>query len=441
MKTFSKIEINTDLDNIIPYLEDVHPNPFANILKSEFEEKINFAKNNVFNNMSLLDFYFLAAPIVSSLKDGHTGLDFPIDVLKELNPFVFPFKLSFRNNKIYSLDNQKSIPADAEIIRINNQDSSEIIKSLNSLISAENEHFKLNLLSKYFYDFFEYKEEYIVEYLYKNEIKNIILKGIRFKKIIENEKQPNSTKKEYYSYSFIENNTALFNFNSFVDYEKFVVFLKDMFQEFNDRNVQNVIIDIRENGGGNSLLGEELLQYISNKNFFSYGIEITKYSEKRKDFYDNVMREGVLSYLTEKEYKNLFKYKNGTLIIDKEFEEIKLRENRLRFKGKVFLLTSNYTFSSATDFAYNFQFLNIGKVIGEKTGGSIVSFGDVITTTLPETNMNLYISHREFYPYGTTEKDRRPVKPEYEIESEKALDFTINLIEKQKINLTSARSK
>ena len=431
MKTFSKIQIISDLDNIIPYLEEVHPNPFTCITKNEFAEKIELVKNNIFDNMTLLDFYFLAAPIVSSLKDGHTGISFPVEYFKELNPLIFPIKVDFKNNKLLVREKQ-TIPFGAEILSINNKNINQIIKNLLPLISGENDSFRFILFSGMFNSLFEYKDSYSIDYFYNNERKQVNLKGIKFPELIKNKEQKSKGKTENYSYKFTSNNIAIFDFKAFVDNEKFVPFLKEMFQKIKDRGVQNLIIDIRKNGGGNSQLTTELMQYISKTPFQQFGKTIVKYSGKRKEFYDNVMRNDILSYMTDKEYQELFKHKIGSIDIEKEGELIKLKDNKLRFSGNVYLLTSNYSFSSATDLAYTFQNFKVGKIIGEKTGGNIVTFGDIIYTYLPETNTKLYISHKEFYGYKATEKDRRPVKPDYEVESKKALEFALNLIDNTK---------
>lgn len=56
----------------------------------------------------------------------------------------------------------------------------------------------------------------------------------------------------------------------------------------------------------------------------------------------------------------------------KEF--IKPRPKRERYSGKVWLLTSHYTFSSAVELAWVFNYLNLGTLVGEETGGAVSFF-------------------------------------------------------------------
>ena len=97
----------------------------------------------------------------------------------------------------------------------------------------------------------------------------------------------------------------------------------------------------------------------------------------------------------------------------------------MRYKGNIYLLTSTYTFSSASDFAWCFKYFNMGRLVGEETGGYIVCFGDIIYTSLPVSKLQLTISHKEFYGYGATESESHGVIPDYKVNAEDALDYTI----------------
>ncbi len=73
----------------------------------------------------------------------------------------------------------------------------------------------------------------------------------------------------------------------------------------------------------------------------------------------------------------------------------------------------------------------MGKIIGEETGGWIIHYGDVIKATLPNSKLNLTISHKLWYEIGATENDFNGTVPDIYVPSEKALDYTLDLIKKQ----------
>lgn len=110
---------------------------------------------------------------------------------------------------------------------------------------------------------------------------------------------------------------------------------------------------------------------------------------------------------------------------------LQLRDNPLRFNGNVYLLTSNYTFSSATDFAWAFKYFRTGIIVGKETGGSTVCFGDLVGQILNNTKLKFGISWKKFYGYGASDEDVTGVIPDYQVDPKKAMDFTINLIKQR----------
>ncbi len=111
---------------------------------------------------------------------------------------------------------------------------------------------------------------------------------------------------------------------------------------------------------------------------------------------------------------------------------IQLRENKNRFKGNTYLLTSHMTFSSAASFSWAFKYFKMGTVIGEETGGIAVCFGDIINQVHPNTKIEYSGSHKKFYHYGATESDTHGTIPDFTIPEKDALDFAMDLIMKRK---------
>jgi hypothetical protein len=69
-------------------------------------------------------------------------------------------------------------------------------------------------------------------------------------------------------YSFTlwpEQQAAFFSFNHMDNLPAFESFLDSMFTTLHQQKTENLIIDMRQNGGGNSALGEALFRYITDK--------------------------------------------------------------------------------------------------------------------------------------------------------------------------------
>ena len=124
--------------------------------------------------------------------------------------------------------------------------------------------------------------------------------------------------------------------------------------------------------------------------------------------------------------------RNGIKTINRGSRMIKLKKNDLRFDGNVYLLISHRTFSSAASFSWAFKYFEMGTVIGEESGGMAVCFGDIIHQQLPYSKINYWVSYKKFYMYGATDENNHGTIPHYIVPSENAMDYTIELIQKQK---------
>jgi C-terminal processing protease CtpA/Prc len=269
-----------------------------------------------------------------------------------------------------------------------------------------------------------------VKFKFNNTVSTKIIPSITFadlRKVLQAKKQPTiNTEKPIPDYSLIlkkELKTAIIDFRYFNDEAKFKVFIDSTFDVIKKDKIENIIIDIRENGGGNSLVGDQLFKYISKEKFTQFGKTIIKYSQLQKDFYKVNCEDDSTNCET---YNYLKKQENGkTEVIE---NENLISPNTNQFNGKIFLLTSLKTFSSASTFAQCFKNYKMGTIVGEETGGWIVAYGDKITTTLPVTNLTITISQKKFYTVGATDKDFHGIIPDIKINSENALDFTLKKI-------------
>jgi hypothetical protein len=374
------------------------------------------------------------------LNDGHTAVAYPDTELGKLNPFFFPFnpKIS-KDGKLFAPENQTELPQNAEIVSINEIPSKQIVDKLVGSISGESKSLRLSHLGKSFVErfgaFYGFKTSYLINYKLGKDRETTTISGIKLSDLLSSIQKKRLTTKNknssrFYEYKTVNNGkTGIIDFKSFTDLNLFTHFLDTVFTQIKQDQTKNLIIDLRNNDGGHSALGNELFQYISKVPFAQSGKIIVKYSKIRAQSYLELRNTGLMKNLTDSAFNRYVAPKYGT--IETSFEKLhRLRENPLRFNGNVYILTSSQTFSSASDFAWCFQHFNMGKVIGEVTGGYIVCFGDLIRTTLPVTKLPITISQRESYGYGATSKEKHGVFPDYKVDADNALDFTLKLIDK-----------
>jgi len=420
-----------DIDTLFSTIEKVHPDMYAVYPKQKLEQDIEKVKSEIKPSGDIFYFYKEVAPLVVNLGDGHTNLFppfFPPFLVPEdfANFLLFPFSVKvtypdeiIRVQKDYT--KQNIIPIGAQITSINNIKADSIVQEMMNYSTGEKEFYRIDKLELAFTPLMciLYQDSvFDIDYLFNQGKHSVQVKGISHKERYENQRQNSNEDNKSYTFSTLpDKNIGIIEFNECIDLDRFKVFLDSTFQVLQKENIGNLIIDVRKNGGGESSLGEELCQYISPVPFAQYDKTITKYSD-------------ILKQYKKTKYNQETTNPNGIEIYNSEM--IKLRENPLRYKGNVFLLISHHTFSAASDFSWNFKYFKMGTIVGEETGGMNVCFGDMISLQLPNTGLFYGISYKKWYSYGATDDDIHGTLPDYNVEAENALDFTIDLITQRK---------
>ncbi|HEV7381957.1 MAG TPA: S41 family peptidase [Dyadobacter sp.] len=441
-KKYDPQKLKSDIDSLVKFIEDTHPDPYYRYPKDSFYRDIADVKRQITKPLSTLSFYQLIEPVLVRLEDGHTDLAMPLSEFYTLypNPFRIPVRLKFSVKKPYIsyqgpilADLDIPIPVNGEILSINNIASKTIISDIMKMTSGESQEFRLAFGSSFFQlhlkQLYNIDSSYTITYASGQGIKKIALAGISDKEF--NARKPKesqaSPSQAPYSLRLVDSlNTAIIDFRSFEGKPSFLHFADSTFSLLKDQKVDKLIIDLRSNLGGDSEVGDEFIQYFVQSDFNQYTKVVTKYSRLQKERYKN----NANTDRNSSAYEVMMNKKNGSIEVE-EYPLIKRKELANRFDGQLFVLTSPFTFSSAADFTQAIHHYKLGKVVGQETGGLIVSFGDIITTHLPVTNMELTISHNLYYNMGAKETDFRGVIPDHQVEYRDALKFTLDLIKRK----------
>ena len=432
MTNISREQMIQDIEILFSTINAVHPDMYAVYPKEQLDKDIERVKSKLEPSGNIFYFYKQVAPLVASLGDGHTSV-YPLlnflypDLWEIVNIQLFPFSVKITYpDKVISVQNdhtqtQNTIPIGAQITSINNRQANDIVQEMMNYVSGEKDFYRVDRLKELFSPliYILYGDSiFDIEYVINQEKYSIQVKGVSYLEISEiSEKEMLDNP---YIFSILpDKNIGIIEFNSFIDIDRFKLFLNSTFQVLQKENIENLIIDLRKNDGGDSSLGDELFQYISLVPFSQYGKTIVKYSDIQRKRYKN---RGEIS---------IPKNRNGIKIYENK-KLTRLKRNKLRYNGNVYLLTSHSTFSSAASFSWAFKYFKMGTIVGEETGGMALGFIDMIPQKLPNSGLRYGISHKKFYFYGATDENTHGTLPDYEVEAEKALDFTIDLIIRKK---------
>jgi len=279
--------------------------------------------------------------------------------------------------------------------------------------------------------------------------------GERLKRLIEDNEGPKADaqyvpaprKKEYtgpYSYHFFpECDTCLIVINWFGmpdEVKQYAKQFRETFKAIRKKGVTNLVIDARENRGGCGLAGDELLRYLASKPFRQIErIElriVPAFFELCEQYGLNINKVMADEYgIDLQDLKAKGEYKPG-IIVTGEGQFKKPHPPSSRFKGSIYLLISEPTFSSGSNFAAAVKYFAIGTLVGQETSGKKDHYGEIVPIQLPNSRLNGQISTAHFITAGGME-DSGGVKPDYEVRQkpedaakgvDTVLEFTLNLI-------------
>ena len=417
----SREQAEFDIRALVYGLSEIHPDIYSVCEQAVFHRAVNDAVKGLPDSISIPELYLVAAPLVAMIGDGHTNLGFPFnDVFTPELPRR-PYHIEILGDRsmrcVASLDDR--IPAGSEIVAVNGRSRDEILDSMLPYVAGEREHFRLARLDGVYsgLDYLLYPaDSYTVEFRRPGAKKTEVVTcpAITNDELLKRCPDPRKNRKRKPDYTYRidgKEGVAVMDFRSFRDQERMGQFADSMFRELREKNIRDLVIDIRENGGGNSNVGDSLLRYISPIPYIQFDkslVRVTPLSAR-------MMRHDATPGLY------FFEADSAEYVMPRTPAEG-------HYDGRVWLLTSNYTFSSAADFSWAFKETGCGTVIGEETGGMNVCYGDILSYRMPVSRLRASVSYKRFWQFRADENDIHGTLPDVAVPAADALDTALRLI-------------
>jgi C-terminal processing protease CtpA/Prc len=203
--------------------------------------------------------------------------------------------------------------------------------------------------------------------------------------------------------NFLADGVAYLNARTFdYDLEKYKTLLADAFTRIKSAGADKLIIDVRENGGGNSRLGNALIDMFNAKPYRTFA---NKW--KRSVLFAETVKEDPLLYTNAEKY---LAARPGEILLNEQ-EIINPSVNPLRFGGLVYVLSGEKTFSSGLMFLGLVKDNGLAKIFGEETNEPACHFGEVMRFKLPHSGLRAGVSVKSWVSPGGC-KGTRVVVPD-----------------------------
>ncbi|PLX20081.1 MAG: hypothetical protein C0599_09740 [Salinivirgaceae bacterium] len=398
---FSKSELLEDFHELYKSAIQIHPKLASKEFLNEFTRLYELQKDRIEDSLNLNEFYLIAAPLLASLNDAHTNVIIPnkprIQYMLHNNGLSFPFDISIRSDSIflkYYFGNEIFNYNESESVQsINGIANSELLKQMRSLTGAKKRSIQNRTIERYFRSYlwmiWGFEDDY--DLVFQDDSK-LNISGVDNDTFLQNR-----IPKDLANYSLKVDSLqkiAFLKIKSFAHLESFVPFVDSAFLAIQKTNCNKLVIDVRENMGGRSIVVDSLMNFLTQQTYAQYKSIKLRVSEPLKAYY------------AKRPYKlKSINYPNDT-IIAVSGKEIQPHYKSSKFKGGLYVWVSARTFSAASTFAGLIKHLGIGKIVGEETGGTIGYYGDFWFQKLPNTQMTYYISPKEFVQFGGDDLDK-----------------------------------
>ncbi|WP_162902973.1 S41 family peptidase [Taibaiella koreensis] len=464
----SKAKLYQDFDLMVSSLKEAHTGLYWYNSRPAFDSICNARRALIRDGMNALRYYNIIAPVVASTREGHTytRLGDQASAFMVFSATYFPFHIKFLNSLPYIINDLGAIKVKGLVLsRINGVPMDEIMKRFLSLEPSDG----FNMTSKYrwieengklstYYAYsFPTVGHFTIEVSDPSTGQKQVFSGIpsvtynsfakSYRETVGN--IPNATYTVPASLKFDSTaHSAILTFNSFASDEydavkmEFHQFVKDAFAQIRQQGVTHLIIDIRNNGGGDEGFEDYLLSFLISKDYTKY--RYVQASSFSYSFYNNSDYKFDWQKLEKMLKGEHYLDKDGSILRKPGIEEHEKPQTN-PYTGDLYILTSGLTYSGGAEFATLAKNYTKAIFIGEETGGGYYgnTSGNRIVLKLPNSQLRIGIPLLKFVlntpdesvPFGHGVIPDYPLQPtiaQYLRGDDAEMGFAKDLISKKK---------
>lgn len=380
---FTPTQLKADLQSLRDFIDATHPDISHSASPQQLEQAFASIENSLTKPMTANEFWHKTAKLNPLFNDAHWSVNLPeadtdMQQLIKKTGGVFPLEVHMRPDgelTVLALAGGGETPwRGATIESINGVLAPVLSRQLLALRHGDTPLNRANLLGPsfqlYYASVFGSPAEFSLQLKLNDKISEVKLPASKQAAVIG---KTSENFLDNFSYRAINANTAYLKLGTFYwpDEQQIGTFTKEAFTQIQQSGANTLIIDVRENRGGNdSAWIDHLMPYLADQPF-----RVGSHSKKKV----------IASRASATE--------PAGLVIDSEFKtwyQPQLK-NPLRFQGKVVVLTGRRTYSSAVQFSNVMQDFGFARLAGEGSYARSRSTGGVQFIALPHSKLDIIV--------------------------------------------------
>ncbi|MCI5084172.1 MAG: S41 family peptidase [Saprospiraceae bacterium] len=392
---FSKKEVSEDLDYLCNSLKEAHYNVYAYVSEEKFKSTYHELKSALKqDSFSLLEATNQLQRLAAAVNNAHTLIDFPVSSYRtyaQNGGTVFPLEIAIENNKCLVRKNfseNASIQIGSELIRINGKAIADILAKIYPQIAAERPYFKNAQVEGYsfprlYWQVFGEKATFEVQIRENGALVSYSLQAVPL--IEDYEMKRTEVINAQMDLQFFDAVAYLSPGNFSGDESKFQRFIDSAFAKIQEERSEQLIIDLRNNGGGNDSFSNYLVSYIADRTFdwnSKFTLKTSRILKEHTRLHNDT---------TKRYFQEILKHQDGE-IYEYDFGTIEPQTAQRRFTGEVYVLVNRQSYSQAAVTAAQIQDYGFGTIVGEETAEYPTLYASQFQYPLPRTGIMVKVS-------------------------------------------------
>jgi hypothetical protein len=415
-------------------IEKAHPSLYSYLPKKRIETIFDSIATTIAQGITYREFFNKLYFITNEIGCSHSAVSLPASVNDSLfnRALFFPLPvLKVENKLLVNYTGDRDLPHGTEILKINNAPAAAILDSLmfyNPVEGYKRETQQYMASADFGYEYFMKfggnKNFTVVVKDSSGKKDTVILKALSYDDLSFRQQNKYYKDATDVDYSLVVDDTlkkatlrlTTFEFESINKQTAFDAFLKNSFELLKKRgDIKNLVIDLRENGGGFLYYCFLLNSYLSSVDFNEY-----------KEVFSRLKFVPYEEYLSPKFGVADLDFVNGKL--KEEFERIGNRvqhlkdtslktwePDKLHFTGNTYIITNWHVNSAASYFTHLAKKTANAKVVGTETAGGTHSGNGfrTIKYQLPQTGFEFEFPFAKMIYTNGDKKTGRGMIPDH----------------------------